>query len=104
MYNGRDARIQEELLIWGDTGVCDGPAQHACFHILSEAPVVVSIVQTYPPIVLEASCTAQVASMTVLDRKSTFVISAGVDWPVDNPQTPSASCVGAVRASCIGRA
>ncbi len=64
MYNGGYARVQQELLIGRNTGVCDGPAQVARLHILPQSPVVVHIIQSHSALVLESSCTVQAAGQS----------------------------------------
>ena len=59
---GCDGGIQEILLVWGEAGVCDGPAQISCVYILAQAPVILRLIDPDPPVMLERRCKAATTS------------------------------------------
>ena len=53
---GRDGGVEQEVLVWRQAGVRDGPAQVAAVHVLAQPPAAVRLVQPDAPVVLERPC------------------------------------------------
>ena len=53
-----DGRIAQVLLVGGERGVRDGPAQAAALHLLVQLPAAAHAVHADAPVPLEGPCTA----------------------------------------------
>ena len=56
MHGGVDGGVEQELLVGGEAGVGDSPAQVPAVHILAHPPVVLRLVQPDAPVMLERRC------------------------------------------------
>ena len=67
---GRDAGVEQVLLVGGEAGVGDGPAQVARVHVFAQAPVIRCLVYPDAPVVLERRCTEVEAAAQKTESQS----------------------------------
>lgn len=56
VHGGVDGGVEQELLVGGEAGVGDSPAQVAAVHILAHPPIVLRLVQPDAAVMLERRC------------------------------------------------